>query len=165
MLFRSSSIGVEGYVLESIINTIRDKWDTYQTQKVNAIIEQINETARKYNKAVELLNQKKQEYEKFNDKLNKISIDIKNQMYANTQTIEEQIGKSDNMETINKQLNAQNMKDEHLQQLSQTNSENYAQVERSERINFIIKLVISSLLLILTIWLAQRAVNLYSENF
>mgnify|MGYP003334753057 FL=1 len=101
----------------------------------------------------------------FNEKIAAISVEIKKKMNANTQTIEQQLGKSDNIENMNKQLSEKNKKDAYLKELSQTNSDNYSQVENAEWNLLIVKLVTSIVFLIITIWLAQRAVNLYYTNF
>ena len=160
-----TSTNLEGYVLESKIKTMQTKWNEYRTKRVDAIISQLNDSIRKYDSLAEQLENKKKEYKVFNEKIAAISVEIKKKMNANTQTIEQQLGKSDNIENMNKQLSEKNKKDAYLKELSQTNSDNYSQVENAEWNLLIVKLVTSIVFLIITIWLAQRAVNLYYTNF
>jgi len=160
----AGSSGMEGYVAESKINEMRTTWSAYQKDLLDRLTSVINTKTKEYNDAVDELNRKFKNYDEFITKLNRISEDIKKRMNSNTQTIDEQIGKANTLENSNSQLALKRQKDAHMKTIAEINSANYAQVEESEYKWLVIKVIIIILLIIITIWLFQKAFNLYISN-
>lgn len=160
----ASSSGMDGYIAESKIKEMRDKWSAYQNDLLDKLTTVINTTTKEYNDNLAELNTKFKKYDDFIMKLNKVSDDIKKRMNSNTQTIDEQIGKSNILESSNSQLAFKKEKDAHMKIIAEINSSNYAQVENSEFRWLVIKIIGIILLVIITLLLFQKTLNLYNTN-
>ena len=161
----NSNTSTDGYIDSSKINTLKEHWNKFKDAKIKEIVKEYNQSVIDYNSAVERLNNKKMEYAKFISSIENSSMELKNKMNLNTQSIEEQMVKSDNLETVNNNLYDQTLRDHHLQDLSLTNSNNYSQLESSTKKILITKVIIITLFIISIIWLSQRAYKLYITNF
>ena len=93
-----------------------------------------------------------------------ISTKIKDQMNYNTQSIDQQISKSNNLENTNKQLTMKRDKDVYLKTIAEINSNNYASIQSTEYRNLVVKIIITGILIIIFIFLLQSALNKYNIN-
>ena len=154
----------QNFYSDSRINGMQNVWSSYQKTLKKKITDAIASADTNYNTTLELLQSKMQEYEVFNTKLQNISTKIKDQMNYNTQSIDQQISKSNVLENTNKQLTMKRDKDVYLKTIAEINSNNYASIQSTEYRNLVVKIIITGILIIIFIFLLQSALNKYNIN-